>query len=351
MNPALIIINALVFCLYVGLASFANVCLLGRDDRNIELARLSLRARDEDFGLRDSRRKRRQMSTAVSSSSASMPNLFATPLPVPDSPASSRSSRNSSFAVSSGTNGDCRMDRATEDDEPHGSSCDLSDVCSNHSLVWSDVRCWFFILVIVSSCMQAVVGLIIVLQSRQQELQLEGRRGTQDLTVSPAILSVYITFTSLLLILVHLVEKEVGHVDLTSTGTSTVSIRSVIIAIGLLVGLLVPCIVVVALNKWDDALEVYSTCVEFVLCACYAVASSMLPRRVLSFGQGLQAVATKIRNVCLAVALCMLLRGVLILPVVQTKMGALGDYALPILEATTTLPVLLSLFLLHQPTK
>lgn len=347
MKVAITILYVVVAILYVALASFANVCLIGRDDRNLEIAALLRRSTRES--RKDSRTKRRAHTSNSNSNNSSMPsitNLHAQIGEPPSSPTSIRSSSRS-----------CSSSRANSDDDEcegydaaYSSPSGASSYLDVRSMIGEDVRCWFFILVIVSSCVQAIMWCILLLRGNEHEMQLRGDRNIQDEIVAPGILLFYVTFTSLLLILIHLVEKEVGQVEL-SGGDVTVTWRVSVTSILCLIALIIPCFILAATNVWDDALEVYSNVVEFALCLAYAVAAVVLPRRVESFGQGLQSVARKIRYVCLVVSVSMIVRGIPLLPPVQTSMGALGDYALPILESTTMIPVLLSLLLLHQPSK
>jgi hypothetical protein len=231
-----------------------------------------------------------------------------------------------------------------EEDEMQGSFT-LASLCVCRSTVGStDLRCWFSVLVVMSSWTEGIVGLVL-LMSDQNDLRLSGERGIQDLIVAPAILTVYLTFAGLLLILIYLVEKEVGG---SMVMDKNVALRLALGVMAALVAPIVICFLLVLFHVWIAALEVYSTVVEFVLAGAFCIAGFRLPRRVMSFGQEMSSVANKIRKVCIAVAVCMTCRGVLILPPVQTALGALGDYALVLLEGCTAFPLFLSLMLLHQ---
>lgn len=342
MDALLIALNVLIFLVFMALASFANVCLLKRDDANIEKILLYRRMERQN-----SKQRRRPGGIAIAMpKSALSPSPSSTSLhtiaALPVSPTHQQQNSRSSRAISD--------DEISLNSYPGDESEQLGDysvaslfVC--HSTVGSaDVRCWFSILVVVSSWAEGIVSLVL-LMSDQTDLRLSGGRDVQDLVVAPAILAVYVTFAGLLLILVYLVEKEVGG--------STVMDKAVAMRLtaGVIMTLLVPivvCFFLVFFMVWDEALEVYSTAVEFVLAVAFAIAAFHLPRRVMSFGQEMSIVANKIRKVCIAVAVCMTCRGVLILPPTQKALGALGGYAVVFLECGTAFPLLLSLMLLHQ---
>jgi hypothetical protein len=339
MDALLVALSVIMFIVFMALASFANVCLMRRDDANIEKILLFRRMERQS-----SKQRRRPGGIAIampiktslspSPSSASLHTIGT----VPSSPTNSRSSR----ALSED---EISLNSYDHDDDAGAGDCSLSSLFVCRSTVGSaDVRCWFSILVVVSSWAEGIASLVL-LMSDQTDLRLSGDRNVQDLVVAPAILTVYLTFSGLLLILVYLVEKEVGG--------STVMDKSVAVRLtaGVVLLLFIPiviCFFLVFFEVWNEALEVYSTAVEFLLAISFGVAGFHLPRRVMSFGQEMSTVANKIQKVCVAVAVCMTCRGVLILPPTQTALGALGGYALVFLECGTAFPLLLSLMLLHQ---
>lgn len=339
-------LNLLMFVIFIALASFANVCLLRRDDANIEKILLYRRI-DRQNSKQRTRRVPGAIGGAVKPGSPAVPlaqSLSSASLHtiggLPPSPSNSATRSSRSLG-----DDDISVNSFREDGEEDTEDCTVASLCACRSTVGSaDPRCWFSILVVVSSWTEGIVCLVL-LMSDQTDLRLSGDRNLQDLIAAPAILTVYVTFSGLLLILIYLVEKEVGG---STVMDKTIALK---LTVGVLLVLVLPivvCFMLVRLSVWDAALEVYSTVVEFVLAVAFGIAGLRLPRRVMSFGQEMSTVANKIRKVCIAVAVCMTCRGVLILPPTQTALGALGDYALVILECGTAFPLLLSLMLLHQ---
>ncbi|CUI14199.1 membrane-associated protein, putative [Bodo saltans] len=346
MDALLIALSVIMFVVFMALASFANVCLMRRDDANIEKILLYRRMERQN-----SKQRRRPGGIAIampmkaaalspSPSSASLHTIGA----VPPSPTSQHPNQNtrSSRTISED---EVSLSSYQHEDDVSSEDCSVASLFVCRSTVGSaDVRCWFSILVVVSSWAEGIASLVL-LMSDQTDLRLSGGRNVQDLVVAPAILTVYLTFSGLLLILVYLVEKEVGG---STVMDKTVAIRLTTGVVALLLIPIIICFFLVFFEVWNEALEVYSTAMEFLLAIAFGFAGFHLPRRVMSFGQEMSSVANKIRKVCIAVAVCMTCRGVLILPPTQTALGALGGYALVFLECGTAFPLLLSLMLLHQ---
>jgi hypothetical protein len=316
MEPVESFLDVVVFLLFIAVASMANKCLLERDQRNRVVA-----------AIFRGQQSRRDMSTRQAFRSAG-----------------SQVSSQRSLVL----NGDDPLDEPdpvddSRDDDEQYICCGRVEV---RSLVFQDVRCLLFILIILSSLTQAIVSLILMLESYTIEVENldQGKRKTQDLVVLVGPVSLYVTLVCLLLILSHLVDKEVG----VEQSTKTINAWRFFAATLLVMISAVPFLIMVVLDVWIEALEVYSNIFEFSLACAFLVASQRLPGRVLSFGEELRSVAAKIRNVCLVAALCLAVRGALLLPPTQDALRSASAYAVPFLEFSGMVPLYAVMTLLHQ---
>ena len=346
-DPVLIFLGCVVSFLYVLLARFAHNCLVGRDEQALKMQHLLKRGSKSKRAIQPTSAGSGTSAGLLYSANQSLATIPRSPnrrTPSNQQDHSRQSFRESSR--SSATSDDGYTDDILNDDiyrqEMEEQSC-LGQLTASRTLMFSDVRCWFFILVVVFSIVNSIGALLgLVLTSGEKKIGHSGRRD-QDLLFSFPVLSMYIVMVYLLLTLLYLADKEVAQLE-TVDGAR---IRG-FAAFGALFTTWAIAFGLVWSSKWSAALEWLSCCIELLLSTLYLAAAFLLPRRILTFGEGTRGVAERIRNVCLVVGVCVFARGVVLLPPTQDELGSLGDYPLPVLDCLSMVPIVASLLLLHQ---
>jgi hypothetical protein len=350
-DPSLIFLGCVTCLLYIVLARFAHLCLVGRDEQALKMQQLLRRGAG---GAGGSANKRVLGATAGISSSlglgsvnqslASMPRSpnrrSGNATPTPDN--SRRSFRERDGTISSAPGSESGDDEGFFfDDDEVGQSC-WAQLTTTRTLMFQDVRCWFFILVVIFSLCNAIGALVgLVLTSGEKKLGHNTRRD-QDLIFSFPVLSIYVVLVYLLLTLLYLADKEVAQKETQGARTRGLAAFSILVLVWSV------AFALVWTSTVPSALEWVSCSIELALSALYFAAAVLLPRRILDYGEGTRGVAIRIRNVCLVVGTCLFARGVVLLPPTQDELGPLGDYPLPVLDCLSMVPVLASLLLLHQ---
>lgn len=391
MNVFVIILNALVLSFYQFVASYAGNCLLLRSDRKIYAER-ERKHREVDLqssaSLRASATNRRGAPSSTVSSTRSLHTVHSnhystnvngsvTSLASVDVETSSASALllNDGMAESmrehwvEPTRDPERLDELSSPDEEEDekrpavpcSSC--ARVCGANVISLEalyDRKVVFFALISVTCIVQGISMLLFCVALGPHDLQLSGNRSLQDLTVAPGIILLYVTYAMLLLILAdarHTV-RRINEADIEKEEKWTLQHYSVLAS---LIVTAIPCIAVAIALDDHDALEYYSSAWQFILCFCYGVAGYFLPLQFFTFGENMTVETPNgtvnmvqegrhLRNVCWVVAVCLLCRAVVMLSPVQTELSRvdLGEYAVPVLEVTGTVPLMLSLYWLHS---
>lgn len=342
-DPVLIFLGCVTCLLYILLARFAHNCLVGRDEQALRMNLLK-RGVGAAIHVNGGSGSKRSVNQSLATMPRSPNRRVLSAAPTPDG--SRRSFRESSGRASlPGSEHDASEDTEgyfddVHDFDQHENFC--ASLTATQTLMFQDVRCWFFILVVIYSLMNAIGALVgLVLTSGEKKIGHTTMRD-QDLIFSFPVLSIYIVLVYLLLTLLYLADKEVAQKEIEGAKVRGFA------AFALLLVVWFVAFALVWTNVVPSALEWLSCSIELLLSSLYLLAAYLLPRRILEYGEGTRGVATRVRNVCLVVGVCVFIRGIVLLPPTQDELGGMGDYPLPVVDCLSMMPILASLLLLHH---
>ena len=209
--------------------------------------------------------------------------------------------------------------------------------------VFTEHRAWYFIL-IVMYCLSEIVTLVVFRIAVSKETAAIGSnktsRATQDIMDLPRLCFFYMIFMLLLNVLFYM--AQIGH-KLDAATYIRRGIMQVLVLISLLV------ITAVLTGTVDPlALEYLSVTLEFSFAVAYIFSSRILYNRIYSYSEEVHHEASRVRNVCMVVSLCLVIRATVLFPILQNEMAGSGAAVFPILELVGLLPICGSMFLLHH---
>lgn len=209
------------------------------------------------------------------------------------------------------------------------------------SSVFSDLRSLFFLLVIISCAIQAITMMVLTF-AKSQSITMTSDRRTQDIITSPQACSIFCVFAALLNILYQLA----------SEGSLVRHYRArPFLSIFFIIALYMASTALLWTEQWLLATEYLSSSLEVIFSLAFFLASVVLPNMVLSLGDELSAVGAKIRKVSILIGFCLAARFVVLFPKLQDEYGKTSNfsrYAVPLFQFVSMVPMLGSLYILHQ---